>query len=86
MAHYFANYSQTPEAIILGCTHFPLLADSISKYYLNQPLLIHSGEAIMEYLQNSYILKTFDNPPKVTFYASDCVEKLEQIAKVWLVK
>ncbi|TLD87796.1 glutamate racemase [Helicobacter sp. MIT 05-5294] len=86
IAHYFAKYPQTPEAIILGCTHFPLIADSISNYYHKQPLLIHSGEAIMEYLQNSYILKSFDTPPKVTFYASDCVEKLEQIAKVWLIK
>ncbi|MBD5165098.1 glutamate racemase [Helicobacter sp.] len=84
MTHYFTNYSLTPEAIILGCTHFPLLKDSISRYYHNQPLLIHSGEAIMEYLQNSYILKSFENPPKVTFYASDSVEKLEKIAKVWL--
>ncbi|WP_297809929.1 glutamate racemase [uncultured Helicobacter sp.] len=86
MEHYFTNYPQKPEAIILGCTHFPLLADSISKYYHNQPLLIHSGEAIMEYLQAFYILKSFDSPPKVTFYASDCVEKLEQIAKIWLTK
>lgn len=84
--HYFTLYPHTPEAIILGCTHFPLIADSISQYYNNQPLLIHSGEAIMEYLQNSYTLKTFDDFPKVTFYASDCVEKLEQIAKLWLTK
>lgn len=86
MKYYFSSYSQKPEAIILGCTHFPLIANSISQYYSNQPLLIHSGEAIMEYLQNSYILKTFNSSPKVTFYASDCVEKLEQIAKIWLAK
>lgn len=86
MKHYFALYSQTPEAIILGCTHFPLIADSISHYYHHKPLLIHSGEAIMEYLRNSYILKSFDNIPKVTFYASDSVEKLERIAKIWLAK
>lgn len=86
MKHYFALYSQTPEAIILGCTHFPLIADSILHYYHHNPLLIHSGEAIMEYLQNSYILKSFENPPKVTFYASDSVEKLEKIAKIWLAK
>ncbi len=40
----------------------------------------------MEYLRNSCILKSFETPPKVTFYARDGVEKLEKIAKVGLAK
>ena len=86
MKHYFATYPHTPEAIILGCTHFPLIADAISDYYHNTPLLIHSGEAIMESLRDSYTLDTFPNAPQVAFYASECVEKLEAIAKIWLAK
>ena len=84
MKHYFKTYPFIPDAIILGCTHFPLLAHSIARYYHNQPLLIHSGEAIMEYLRTSYTLEHFPNTPKLSFYASDCVENLENIAKLWL--
>ncbi|TLD85375.1 glutamate racemase [Helicobacter sp. MIT 11-5569] len=84
IAHYFKQYPQTPDAIILGCTHFPLIANSITNFYPKKPLLIHSGEAIMEYLHSSYILKNFNKPAQVKFYASDAVENLEKIANLWL--
>ncbi|PDX51787.1 hypothetical protein BB478_06860 [Helicobacter pylori] len=49
------------------------------------PLLIHSGDAIVEYLQQKYALKsnacTF---PKVEFHASGDVIWLEKQAKEWL--
>lgn len=84
IAHYFKQYPSIPDAIILGCTHFPLLANSIANFYPNKPLLIHSGEAIMQYLHNFYTLQTFKEIPKVKFYASDAVEDLERIANLWL--
>ncbi|WP_236033121.1 glutamate racemase [Helicobacter turcicus] len=85
IAHYFKQYPSTPDAIILGCTHFPLLADSIANFYPNNPLLIHSGEAIMEYLRNFYTLQNFNTKPKISFCASDSVENLEKIANLWLI-
>lgn len=84
IAHYFKQYPSIPDAIILGCTHFPLIADSIANFYHNKPLLIHSGEAIMEYLRSFYTLQNFKESPKVEFYASDAVENLEKIANLWL--
>lgn len=81
---YCKNYPFVPDAIILGCTHFPLISDAIRAYYKNKPLLIHSGKAIMQYLHHSYTLQSFTNSPKVSFYASDAVEKLENTAKLWL--
>ena len=84
ITHYFKQYPSTPDAIILGCTHFPLIANALANFYPNKPLLIHSGEAIMEYLRNFYSLECFTAPPKVSFYASDAVENLQNIANLWL--
>lgn len=86
IGHYLKQYPSTPDAIILGCTHFPLLANSLANFYSNKPLLIHSGEAIMEYLQRFYTLQSFKETPRLKFYASDCVENLEKIASLWLKK
>jgi len=82
LKYYFKNID-TPDAIILGCTHFPLIADAISSYFNNKPLLIHSGDAIVEYLQDkNYTTKTLK--PKIDIYASDNVDSLREIAKKWL--
>ncbi len=84
MQHYFSTYAHIPDAIILGCTHFPLIADAIAEFYSHKPLLIHSGKAIMQYLHSSYTLKNFTDKPNLSFYASDSLSKLEEIAKIWL--
>ncbi|PZT47958.1 glutamate racemase [Helicobacter valdiviensis] len=83
MEYYFKDL-KTPEAIILGCTHFPLIREAISNYFNNEPLLIHSGEAIVEYLERFYTLAKKEQETKVRFFASDSVENLEKTAKLWL--
>jgi len=83
MKHYFRNIPE-PKAIILGCTHFPLIGDTIQSYFKNQPLLIHSGEAIVEYLEARYDLTTTEKKTKLKIFASDNVIGLRKIAKRWL--
>lgn len=85
LEHYFGNLS-TPSAIILGCTHFPLIAESISAYFGHKSLLIHSGEAIVEFLRNSLQLsKTYDLK-SLQFFASDNVDALSAVANAWLAR
>ena len=84
MDFYFSKISIKPDAIILGCTHFPLIAKEIARYFENQAILIHSGDAIMEYLHNHYSLNSFYKETKLQFFASDGKENLESIAKIWL--
>ncbi|EAV9628707.1 glutamate racemase, partial [Campylobacter coli] len=50
MEYYFKNIT-TPDALILACTHFPLLGRSLSKYFGDKTKLIHSGDAIVEFLK-----------------------------------
>lgn len=83
MKHYFSNI-ETPQAIILGCTHFPLIADALQHHFEEKPLLIHSGEAIVEYLETRYSLLPNEKEATLKIFASDNVAGLRNIAERWL--
>ena len=83
MEHYFKDLP-CPDGIILGCTHFPLIAEAITKYFDNNTTLIHSGEAIVEYLESHYTLSQKHPNPEIKFFASENPEALRNTAKQWL--
>jgi glutamate racemase len=83
MRYYFKDVP-TPKAIILGCTHFPLISNAISNYFNNKPTLIHSGNAIVEYLKNNYLLSKKEKETHLKIFASENVNHLREIAKYWL--
>jgi len=83
MQHYF-NDRKSPDAIILGCTHFPLIAESISHYFDDKSHLIHSGEAIVEYLQSHYDFHHNFEKTEMKFFASENPEALRSVARNWL--
>lgn len=81
--HYFSDIKH-PDAIILGCTHFPLISGALQEYFLKDALLIHSGDAIVEYLEKEFeFTNKFDNP-KLEFFASENPEALKKVATKWL--
>ena len=81
--HYFKDTIK-PNAIILGCTHFPLISDFLQNYFDKDTLLIHSGEAIVEYLENKFDFTQKFEKPKLEFFASENPEALRDIGKKWL--
>ena len=81
--HYFLEIEE-PKAIILGCTHFPLIGDALLEYFDHKPLLIHSGEAIVEYLEKRYELFEKKEEADLKIFASDNVVGLRKIADKWL--
>ena len=81
--HYFSEL-ESPDAVILGCTHFPLISDSLSEYFGENTKLIHSGEAIVEYLEHEFSFTTKHKNPKLKFFASENPEALRAIASKWL--
>ena len=83
MAHYFKDLEH-PDGIILGCTHFPLIADAIVKYFNNNVTIIHSGEAIVEYLESHYEFTTKHPDTAIKFFASENPEALRNVAHRWL--
>ncbi len=72
MRYYFKDID-TPKAIILGCTHFPLISSAISRYFEDIPILIHSGEAIVDYLRDNYLLSIKGRDTSLRIFASENV-------------
>jgi len=81
--HYFKGLKH-PDVLILGCTHFPLLSNSLSKYFGAKTELIHSGDAIVEYLEKEFDFKKKYVKPQMKFFASENPDALKAIAKKWL--
>ena len=82
MKYYFKDISNI-DCVILGCTHFPLLQNKISIYF-NSCKTIHSGDAIVDILQNKFkLIKSYENT-KITFFASSNPDGLKEIASKWL--
>ena len=82
-AHYFKDLKK-PDAIILGCTHFPLIADALQQHFGDDVVLIHSGEAIVEHLEQLFTFCKKYEDPKLEFFASENPEALRNVAKRWL--
>lgn len=83
LRHYFKDI-KAPHAVILGCTHFPLLSDALQKHFGEETILIHSGEAIVEYLEKEFTFSKKYEEPTLQFFASENPEALRSIAKKWL--
>lgn len=81
--HYFKDIN-APSAVILGCTHFPLIANTLQQYFGEQTLLIHSGEAIVEYICANFHIPQNQELKHLQFHASDDTNSLKNTAKLWL--
>ncbi len=81
--HYFKNINK-PNAVILGCTHFPLISNAIGDYFGEDTILIHSGDAIVEQLEKKFTFTHQYTSPKLKFFASENPESLRSIASKWL--
>ena len=84
MKYYFKDLKDI-DVVILGCTHFPLIKNEISSY-LNNAITIHSGDAIVKYLQKKYNLQNNDliDDTKITFFATSSPDNLKKVASKWL--
>ena len=83
MQHYFKHLAH-PDAVILGCTHFPLLSKALQHYFGAGTQLIHSGDAIVEYLEHTFDFTKKFNKTKIEFFASENPDSLKKTAQKWL--
>ncbi len=82
MHHYFKDI-QKPDVLIMGCTHFPLIENEYRKFFKNT-ILIHSGEAIAEYLKDKFVFKNFFSKTNIKYFATENPNHLKKTAKKWL--
>ena len=84
-----------PEALVLGCTHYPILREVIQQTVGENVKLIDSGEACAEEVEKLLNEKGLANPQKVTgerrlcddldhFYVTDAAERFARVAERFL--
>lgn len=75
---------QKPDTIILGCTHYPVIKNLISKVVGKNIYLIDSAESVAkkvkQYLQKENILKK-TGKGKIEVFASDSPERFKKLSK-----
>jgi glutamate racemase len=86
---------QLPDALVLGCTHYPILRDVIQQTVGENVTLIDSGEATaeeVETLLNTAGLANAERPPRDrqlcddldNFYVTDAAERFARVAERFL--
>ena len=84
-----------PEALVLGCTHYPILREVIQQTVGENVKLIDSGEACAEEVEKLLNEKGLANPNKITgerklcddldhFYVTDAAERFARVAERFL--
>jgi glutamate racemase len=74
------------DAIILGCTHYPLIANEVSQYFENSVKVIDSPTIVANHIfhelnKNNLLRKSKENP-NYQFYLSDITKHFEKVAKM----
>ncbi len=67
------------DTLILGCTHYPLLADKINAYFNGKVTMINSGSVLSKELFNGE-----KKDPVVEFYASGDIDSFKKHASKFL--
>jgi len=78
------------DALILGCTHYPILRDVIQETVGSHVTLIDSGEAaamrVEELLREQDLLNASREQPNYSFFVSDVPQKFKQLGEIFLGK
>jgi glutamate racemase len=95
-AKYLSKMNEfQPDALVLGCTHYPILKDVIQQTFGENVMLIDSGEATAEEVEKLLKDKNLANPNKVSgtrtlcddldhFYVTDAAERFARVAERFL--
>jgi glutamate racemase len=84
-----------PDALVLGCTHYPILRDVIQRTVGENVTLIDSGEATAEEVERLLNERGFGNPESIAgerslcddldhFYVTDAAERFAHVAERFL--
>lgn len=85
---YLSAFSGKIDVLILGCTHYPLLRNTISKILGSGVELVDAGEAtakaVLELLTSTQMVNRQKSRPRYEFYVSDFPQKFNEIAESFL--
>lgn len=87
LEHYLSHPElQNIEALILACTHYPIIKDRVLQYYKKPPVIIDPSDivakAVKKQLEENHLLNPNHTPTK-HFYVSDYTESFANHAKIF---
>jgi glutamate racemase len=85
-AYLSKNELKNIDALILGCTHYPIIKNQISKFYNFKVEVIDSSRIVANYIRNVLIEKSLLNKNKRTnnkFYISDYTDYFKEISRLF---
>lgn len=86
--YLFPLTTEKIDTLILGCTHYPLLKNIITKVTKGMVTLIDSGEAtaatVETMLEEHGLRNSSSDTPNVQFFVSDAPEKFTSIGEMFL--
>ena len=82
ISEYLNQTSKDTEALILGCTHYPLIAEDISS--LANLKTIDPTDSLLKELEQKITNNDSSASSEISLYATAQIEKLERFAKIYL--
>jgi glutamate racemase len=88
LAEYLSNpILQNIEALVLGCTHYPIIKKNISNFYQDKIDIIDASKIVAAYVRSvldaKKLLADSSSLPKCCFYVSDYTETFAHRAKLF---
>ncbi|MGI8893437.1 MAG: glutamate racemase [Bacteroidia bacterium] len=74
------------DAIILACTHYPLIKEEIIEYYTNELLVVDSAQIVAEHVKKILTKKKLTNTKRKFphhFYVSDYTKSFEKSTRIF---
>src|SRR5213082_3432802 len=83
MDEVFRNGSKDTDVLVLGCTHYPLLRPLLRRVVPKYVAIVDSAESTAEAVakQLSSVPKPETRNPKLSFFATDSVEKFRKLGE-----
>ena len=84
--HDFTN--SNIDTLILGCTHYPIMANTIQAFLPNQTQLVYSGETVghklAEYLMKNNCESSLFASRSIQFFVTDYPQKFDKLGSRFL--
>lgn len=85
---YLDDFKEKVDTLILGCTHYPLLKDAISKIYPDIKIVDPAKETALDLKeileQNEFLKNDAKKDEEVKYYVTDGQEKFKEIGIMFL--
>ncbi len=78
------------DTLVLGCTHYPIIEQTINKIFSNKIVFVESGDAIadtiFQFMKTKQIVNMNSSPGKTRYFVTDYPQKFDDLGSQFLGK